>query len=195
MALKLPIYMDYQSTTPIDPRVIDKMVEVMKNDFGNPHSRSHSFGWKAEEIVEIARRQVAKLINADEKEIFFTSGATESNNIAIKGVAKFYENSQKNHIITLATEHKCVINSCRDLEQEGFVVSYLPVQKNGLVDLNLLEKSITPQTSIISIMGVNNEIGVIQPLEEIGKLCRQKGYFFTLIARKLLAKSCLMLKK
>ncbi|NBX52928.1 MAG: IscS subfamily cysteine desulfurase [Proteobacteria bacterium] len=178
MALKLPIYMDYQSTTPIDPRVIDKMVEVMKNDFGNPHSRSHSFGWKAEEIVEIARRQVAKLINADEKEIFFTSGATESNNIAIKGVAKFYENSQKNHIITLATEHKCVINSCRDLEQEGFVVSYLPVQKNGLVDLNLLEKSITPQTSIISIMGVNNEIGVIQPLEEIGKLCRQKGVFF-----------------
>jgi len=178
MTLKLPIYMDYQSTTPIDPRVIDKMIEVMKNDYGNPHSRSHSFGWKAEEIVEIARRQVAKLINADEKEIFFTSGATESNNIAIKGVAKFYENSQKNHIITLETEHKCVINSCRDLEQDGFVVSYLPVQKNGLVDLNLLEKSITPQTSIISIMSVNNEIGVIQPLEEIGKLCRQKGVFF-----------------
>jgi len=155
--------MDYQSTTPIDPRVIDKMVEVMKNDYGNPHSRSHAFGWKAEEIVENARLQVAKLINANEKEIFFTSGATESNNIAIKGVAKFYENLGKKHIITLTTEHKCVINSCRDLEQDGFKITFLPVQKNGLVDLNLLESSITNQTALVSIMAVNNEIGVIQP--------------------------------
>ena len=178
MTIKLPIYLDYQSTTPIDPRVIDKMVEVMKNDFGNPHSRSHSFGWKAEEIVEIARQQVAKLINANEKEIFFTSGATESNNIAIKGVAKFYENSGKKHIITLATEHKCVINSCRDLEQEGFKITFLEVQKNGLVDLKLLEDSITDETSLVSIMAVNNEIGVIQPLEEIGKICRKKQIYF-----------------
>jgi cysteine desulfurase len=178
MTIKLPIYLDYQSTTPIDPRVIDKMVEVMKNDFGNPHSRSHSFGWKAEEIVEIARGQVAKLINANEKEIFFTSGATESNNIAIKGVAKFYENSGKKHIITLATEHKCVINSCRDLEQEGFKITFLEVQKNGLVDLKLLEDSITDETSLVSIMAVNNEIGVIQPLEEIGKICRKKQIYF-----------------
>lgn len=178
MTIKLPIYMDYQSTTPIDPRVIDKMVEVMKNDYGNPHSRSHAFGWKAEEIVENARQQIAKLINANEKEIFFTSGATESNNIAIKGVAKFYENLGKKHIITLTTEHKCVINSCRDLEQEGFKITFLPVQKNGLVDLNMLESAITEQTALVSIMAVNNEIGVIQPLAEIGALCRKKGVFF-----------------
>ncbi len=178
MTIKLPIYMDYQSTTPIDPRVIDRMVEVMKNDYGNPHSRSHAFGWKAEEIVENARLQVAKLINANEKEIFFTSGATESNNIAIKGVAKFYENLDKKHIITLTTEHKCVINSCRDLEQDGFKITFLPVQKNGLVDLNLLESAITNQTALVSIMAVNNEIGVIQPLAEIGALCRKKGVFF-----------------
>ena len=178
MTIKLPIYLDYQSTTPIDPRVIDKMVEVMKNDYGNPHSKSHSFGWKAEEIVEIARKQIAKLINASDKEIFFTSGATESNNIAIKGVAKFYENSGKKHIITLATEHKCVINSCRDLELEGFKITFLPVKQNGLVDLNLLENSITDETSLVSIMAVNNEIGVIQPLEEIGKICRKKQIYF-----------------
>ena len=178
MTIKLPIYMDYQSTTPIDPRVIDRMVEVMKNDYGNPHSRSHAFGWKAEEIVENSRSQIAKLINANEKEIFFTSGATESNNIAIKGVAKFYENLDKKHIITLTTEHKCVINSCRDLEQDGFKITFLPVQKNGLVDLNLLESSINEQTALVSIMAVNNEIGVIQPLAEIGALCRKKGVFF-----------------
>jgi len=175
--IKLPIYLDYQSTTPSDPRVIEAMIEVMKNDFGNPHSRSHSYGWKAEELVEIARKQVADLIGADEKEIFFTSGATESNNIAIKGVAHFYH-PQKNHILTLTTEHKCVINSARDLEQEGFNVTFLPVQKNGLVDLNELEKAITDKTAIVSIMAVNNEIGVIQPLKEIGDLCRKKGAFF-----------------
>lgn len=175
--MKLPIYLDYQSTTPTDPRVIEAMIEVMKNDYGNPHSRSHSYGWKAEELVEIARKQVANLIGADEKEIFFTSGATESNNIAIKGVARFYY-PQKNHIITIETEHKCVINSVRDLEQEGFTVTFLPVQKNGLVDLNELEKAITDKTALVSVMALNNEIGVIQPLKEIGDLCHKKGALF-----------------
>ena len=132
--MKLPIYLDYQATTPTDLRVIDAVVDCMKNDFGNPHSRTHSFGWRAEELVEIARKEVADLINADPKEIFFTSGATESNNIAIKGVARFYA-PEKNHVITIATEHKCVINSLRDLEQEGFNATFLPVQKNGLIDL------------------------------------------------------------
>ncbi len=177
MTIKLPIYLDYQATTPMDPRVIEAMVDVMKNDFGNPHSRSHSYGWKAEELVENARAQVADLIKADPKEIFFTSGATESNNIAIKGVAHFYH-PQKDHIITVATEHKCVINSARDLEQEGFKVTFLPVQKNGLIDLHELEKAITEKTSILSVMAVNNEIGVIQPLKEIGALCRKKGVYF-----------------
>lgn len=177
MTIKLPIYLDYQSTTPMDPRVIDVMVKSMTEDFGNPHSRTHSLGWKAEEVVEIARRQVADLIGADAKEIFFTSGATESNNIAIKGVAKFY-GREKNHIITVATEHKCVINSARDLEQEGFGATFLPVQKNGIIDLNELEKAITDKTCIVSVMAVNNEIGVIQPIKEIGAICRKKGVFF-----------------
>ncbi len=178
MTVKLPIYLDYQSTTPMDPRVIDAMVECMKNDFGNPHSRTHAFGWKAEELIEIARKQVADLIHADPKEIFFTSGATESNNIAIKGVANFYGQSGKNHIITISTEHKCVINSARDLEQEGFEVTFLPVQQNGLIDLAQLEAAMTDKTCLVSIMAVNNEIGVIQPLAEIGALCRKKGVFF-----------------
>jgi cysteine desulfurase len=178
MTIKLPIYLDYQSTTPMDPRVIDVMVDCMKNDFGNPHSRTHALGWKAEEMVEIARRQVADLIKADPKEIFFTSGATESNNIAVKGVAHFYGETGKKHVITIATEHKCVINSVRDLEQEGFKVTFLPVQQNGLVDLNKLEAAITDETCLVSIMAVNNEIGVIQPLKEIGALCRKKGAFF-----------------
>lgn len=177
MTLKLPVYLDYQSTTPIDPRVVKKMVEVMQEDFGNPHSRSHAYGWKAEELVEIARGQVADLIGADTKEVFFTSGATESNNIAIKGVARFYA-PKKNHIITVATEHKCVINSARDLEQEGFEVTFLPVEQNGLVDLEKLKAAITDKTSIISVMAVHNEIGVMQPIAEIGAICRQKGVFF-----------------
>ena len=176
--IKLPIYLDYQSTTPVDPRVIEVMTKVLKEDFGNPHSRSHSFGWKAEELVEIARKQVADLIGADPKEISFTSGATESNNIAIKGVANFYKTSGKNHIITISTEHKCVINSCRDLEQQGCEVTFLQVEKNGLVDLEKLEAAITDKTCLVSVMAVNNEIGVIQPLKEIGALCRKKGVFF-----------------
>ncbi len=176
--MKLPIYLDYQSTTPMDPRVIDVVTKCMKEDFGNPHSRTHAFGWKSEELVEIARRQVADLINADPREIFFTSGATESNNTAVKGVARFYGTTGKNHIITVNTEHKCVINSARDLEQEGFAVTFLPVEKNGLIDLNKLEEAITDKTCLVSIMTVNNEIGVIQPLKEIGALCRKKGVFF-----------------
>lgn len=175
--LKLPIYMDYQATTPMDPRVMEAMIPYFMEKFGNPHSRSHSFGFEAEEAVEHARKQVADLIGADPKEIIFTSGATESNNLAIKGVANFYK-VKKNHIITLATEHKCVLDACRHLEQEGFVVTYLPVQPNGLVDLKVLEEAITDKTSLISIMAVHNEIGVIQPLEEIGKICRKYGVFF-----------------
>ena len=178
MTVKLPIYLDYQSTTPMDPRVVEVMIDCMKNDYGNPHSRTHSLGWKAEEMVEIARKNVAELIGADPKEIFFTSGATESNNIAIKGVAHFYGATGKNHVITIATEHKCVINSVRDLEQEGFSVTFLPVQQNGLIDLKQLEAAITDKTCLVSIMAVNNEIGVIQPLAEIGALCRKKGAFF-----------------
>jgi len=176
--MKLPIYLDYQATTPTDPRVIDVMIDVMRNDFGNPHSRTHSFGWRSEELVEIARKQVASLINADAKEIFFTSGATESNNIAIKGVARFYGGAGKNHIITIATEHKCVINSVRDLEQEGFSATFLPVKKDGLIDLNQLENAITDKTCLVSVMALHNEIGAIQPLKEIGALCRKKGVFF-----------------
>ncbi len=176
--VKLPVYLDYQSTTPVDPRVIDKMSQVLKNEFGNPHSRSHEYGWRAEAIVEDGRASVASVINANEKEIVFTSGATESNNLAIKGVANFYKNSGKNHIITLTTEHKCVINSCRDLEQDGCEVTFLAVKKNGIVDLKELKKAIKENTCLVSIMAVNNEIGVIQPLKEIGQICREKGVFF-----------------
>lgn len=175
--MKLPLYLDYQSTTPMDPRVIDVVIKTMKEDFGNPHSRTHALGWKAEELCEIARRNVADLIGADEREVVFTSGATESNNIAIKGVARFY-GKEKNHIITVVTEHKCVINSVRDLEQEGFDVTFLPVQKDGLVDLAELEKAITPKTCLLSVMAVNNEIGTIQPLKEIGEICRKNKVFF-----------------
>tara|TARA_Y100000389_G_scaffold91857_1_gene88479 strand:+ start:8743 stop:9951 length:1209 start_codon:yes stop_codon:yes gene_type:complete len=175
--MQLPIYLDYQSTTPIDPRVAEYMCDILKNEIGNPHSRTHQFGWRAEEIVEEAREHMASLINAHPKEIIFTSGATESNNIAIKGAYEFYQND-KNHVITLATEHKCVINSCREVEQKGGKVTFLKVQKNGLVDLKELENTITDKTLLISIMAVHNEIGVIQPLKEIGELCRKKGVFF-----------------
>ncbi|MFI4983835.1 MAG: IscS subfamily cysteine desulfurase [Rickettsiales bacterium] len=175
--MKLPIYLDHQATTPVDPRVVQAMLPYFTEKFGNPHSRSHKYGWDAEEAVEIARKDVANLIHANPKEIIFTSGATESNNLALKGVARFYK-EHKNHIITCVTEHKCVLDSCRHLEEEGFKVTYLPVQPNGIIDLKQLEDAITPQTSIVSIMAVNNEIGVIQPLKEIGKICRAKGVFF-----------------
>lgn len=175
--IKFPIYLDYQATTPVDPRVLEKMLPYFTEKFGNPHSRSHAYGWEAEAACEIAREQVAALINANEKEIVFTSGATESNNIAIKGVAHFYKD-KKNHIITPVTEHKCVLDSCRHLEQEGFEVTYLPVQPNGLVDLEALKGAIKENTLLVSVMAVNNEIGVVQPLAEIGKICREKGVFF-----------------
>jgi cysteine desulfurase len=172
-----PIYLDYQATTPLDPRVLEAMMPYFTYKFGNPHSRSHSYGWEAEEGVEKARAQVAKLIGADEKEVIFTSGATESNNLAIRGVAEFYKD-RKNHIVTTVTEHKCVLDTCRHLEQNGFQVTYLPVQKNGIVDLDVLRAAITDKTVVVSIMAVNNEIGVIQPLTEIGKICREKKTFF-----------------
>src|SRR5471032_405837 len=172
-----PIYLDYQATTPMDPRVLEAMMPYFTYKFGNPHSRSHSYGWEAEEGVEKARGQLAKLIGADEKEVIFTSGATESNNLAIRGVAEFYKD-RKNHIVTTVTEHKCVLDTCRHLEQEGFTVTYLSVQKNGLIDLEELRAAITDKTVVVSIMAVNNEIGVIQPLAEIGKICREKKTFF-----------------
>lgn len=175
--LKLPIYMDYQSTTPLDPRVLAAMMPYFTEKFGNPHSRSHKFGWDAEEAVEKARQEVAGLINADPRELIFTSGATEANNLALRGVAEFYQD-KKNHIITLATEHKCVLDATRHLSQEGFEVTYLPVKENGLVDLDQLKLAIKDNTLMVSIMAVNNEIGVIQPLKEIGKICRERGIFF-----------------
>jgi len=175
--MKKPIYLDYQATTPMDGRVLEKMLPYFTEKFGNPHSRSHAYGWEAEAACDLAREQVADLIGANEKEIVFTSGATESNNIAIKGVARFYKD-QKNHIITPVTEHKCVLDSARHLQQEGFEVTYLPVQKNGLVDLEALKAAIKPNTLLVSVMAVNNEIGVIQPLAEIGKICRERGVFF-----------------
>lgn len=176
-SLHFPLYFDYQATTPLDPRVLEKMMPYFTGKFGNPHSRSHAYGWEAEAAVDLAREHVASVIGATEKEIVFTSGATESNNIAIKGVARFYKD-KKRHIITPVTEHKCVLDSCRHLEQEGFDVTYLPVQKNGLIDLTALRAAMRPDTVLVSVMAVNNEIGVIQPLAEIGKLCREFGAFF-----------------
>ena len=174
-----PIYMDMQATTPTDPRVLDAMLPFLTGLYGNPHSRTHAYGWETDNAVEQARANVAKLIGADPKEIIFTSGATESNNMSIKGVARFFKRSgKKNHIITCQTEHKCVLDSCRHLQDEGFEVTYLPVQKNGLINMEDLEKAIRPETCLVSIMAVNNEIGVLQPLEEIGKMCRSKKVFF-----------------
>lgn len=172
-----PMYLDMQSTTPMDPRVLDAMLPLMTDQYGNPHSRTHLFGWEAEEAVEEAREDVAHLIGANAKEIIFTSGATESNNLAIKGVAGFYK-EKKNHIITTQTDHKCVLDSCRVLQQKGFDVTYLPVQSNGLIDLNQLKEEIRPETALVSVMAVNNEIGVVQPLKEIGQLCRKNKVFF-----------------
>ncbi|EGC47798.1 cysteine desulfurase [Histoplasma capsulatum var. duboisii H88] len=174
-----PIYLDMQATTPTDPRVLDAMLPFLTGLYGNPHSRTHAYGWETEKATEQAREHVAKLIGADPKEIIFTSGATESNNMSIKGVAKFFGRSgKKKHIITSQTEHKCVLDSCRHLQDEGFEVTYLPVQSNGLIDLKDLEAAIRPETALVSIMTVNNEIGVIQPVKEIGALCRSKRVFF-----------------
>ena len=174
-----PIYLDAQATTPTDPRVLDAMLPFFTGLYGNPHSRTHAYGWETEKAIEQAREHVAKLVGADSKEIIFTSGATESNNMSIKGVARFMgQGGKKKHIITTQTEHKCVLDSCRVLQDDGYEVTYLPVQNNGMVDLKELEAAIRPDTALVSIMTVNNEIGVIQPMEEIGKLCRAKKTFF-----------------
>ncbi|KXJ91064.1 pyridoxal phosphate-dependent transferase [Microdochium bolleyi] len=174
-----PIYLDMQATTPVDPRVLDAMLPYFVGVYGNPHSRTHAYGWESEKAVETAREHIASLIGADPKEIIFTSGATESNNMSLKGVARFFGRSgKKKHIITSQTEHKCVLDSCRHLQDEGFEVTYLPVQNNGLISMADLEAAMRPETAIVSIMAVNNEIGVVQPLEEIGKLCRSKKVFF-----------------
>jgi cysteine desulfurase len=172
-----PMYLDMQATTPLDPRVLDAMLPYMVDLYGNPHSRTHMYGWESENAVEKARAQVAALIGADPKEIIFTSGATESNNLALKGVANFYKD-KKRHIITTQTEHKCVLDSARYLQQRGWDVTYLPVQKDGRVDLQQLSDALRPDTALVSIMAVNNEIGVRQPLAEIGALCRQHKVFF-----------------
>ena len=175
--LKFPIYLDYSATTPVDPRVAQKMIPWLTEQFGNPASRSHAYGWAAEAAVEEAREQVAALVNADAKEIIWTSGATESNNLAIKGAAHFYQGKGK-HIITVKTEHKAVLDTVRELEREGFEATYLDVQENGLIDLDVLKAAIRPDTVVVSVMFVNNEIGVIQPIAEIGEICREKGIVF-----------------
>lgn len=161
-----------QATSPVDPRVLDAMLPYFLSRYGNPHSRTHLYGWESDEAVENARSQVASLINASPKEIIFTSGATESNNISVKGVLHFYKEKKK-HVITTQTEHKCVLDSCRHLQQEGFDVTYLPVKSDGLIELDRLRESIRPDTGLVSVMAVNNEIGVVQPMEEIGKICKE----------------------
>lgn len=175
--LKLPIYLDYSATTPVDPRVAEKMIPYLVEKFGNPASRSHAFGWEAEAAVEEAREEVARLVNADPKEIVWTSGATESNNLALKGAANFYSGKGK-HLITVKTEHKAVLDTCRELERQGFEVTYLDVKDNGLIDLEVFKSALRPDTILVSAMFVNNEIGVIQPIAEIGEICREKGIIF-----------------
>jgi cysteine desulfurase len=175
--VKLPIYLDYSATTPVDPRVAQKMIPYLAEHFGNPASRSHAFGWKAEEAVEEARGHVAALIGADPKEIVFTSGATEGNNLAIKGAAQFYRTKGK-HLITQKTEHKATLDTMRELERQGFECTYLEVEENGIVSLQKFAAAIRPDTILASIMMVNNEIGVIQPIAEIGEICRARGVIF-----------------
>ena len=187
--MKLPIYLDYSATCPMDPRVAEKMMQFMTMDgtFGNPASRSHRFGWQAEEAVDIARNQIAELVNADPREIVFTSGATEADNLAIKGVANFYGKKGK-HIITCTTEHKAVLDTCRQMEREGFEVTYLDPESNGLVDLAKLEAAMRPDTILVSIMHVNNEIGVIQDIATIGEMCRSRGILFHVDATQSVGK-------
>ncbi|WP_310631741.1 IscS subfamily cysteine desulfurase [Paraburkholderia sp.] len=190
----LPIYMDYSATTPVDPRVVDKMIPYLREQFGNPASRSHAYGWDAERAVEEAREQVAALVNADPREIIWTSGATESDNLAIKGAAHFYKSKGK-HIITVKTEHKAVLDTCRELEREGYEVTYLPVLDNGLIDLEAFKAAIRPDTILVSVMHVNNEIGVIQDIETIGEICREKGIVFHVDAAQSTGKTPIDLQK
>jgi cysteine desulfurase len=177
MTPHFPIYMDYGATTPVDPRVVDAMIPWLREHFGNPASRSHAWGWEAEEAVEKARVQVADLIGADPREIVWTSGATESNNLAIKGAANFYQSRGK-HLITVKTEHKAVLDTMRELERQGFEVTYLDVQENGLLDLDRFKAALRPDTIVVSVMMVNNEIGVIQDAAAIGAMCRERGIVF-----------------
>ena len=177
MTPHLPIYMDYGATTPVDPRVVDAMIPWLREHFGNPASRSHAWGWEAEEAVEKAREQVAQLIGADPREIVWTSGATESDNLALKGAAHFYKTRGK-HIVTVKTEHKAVLDTCRELERQGFEVTYLEVQENGLLDLDRFKDALRPDTILVSVMLVNNEIGVIQDIPAIGTMCRERGIIF-----------------
>jgi len=189
-----PIYLDYSSTTPIDPRVADKMIPYLREQFGNPASRSHMYGWEAEKAVEQAREHVAALVNADSREIIWTSGATEGNNLAIKGAAHFHKTKGK-HIITVKTEHKAVLDTVRELERQGFEATYLQPGDNGLITIKQLEEAIRPDTILVSVMWVNNEIGVIQPIDEIGELCRSKGIIFHSDAAQATGKTPIDLEK
>jgi cysteine desulfurase len=189
-----PIYLDYSSTTPIDPRVADKMIPYLREQFGNPASRSHMYGWEAEKAVEEAREHVAALVNADSREIIWTSGATEGNNLAIKGAAHFYKTKGK-HIITVKTEHKAVLDTVRELERQGFEATYLQPGDNGLITIEQLKEAIRPDTILVSVMWVNNEIGVIQPMDEIGELCRSKGIIFHSDAAQATGKTPIDLEK
>jgi len=191
--MKFPVYMDYHATTPVDPAVLDAMIPYFTEKFGNAASRQHEFGWIAEDAVETARSSMAKNIGATNKEIIFTSGATESNNLAIKGIAETWR-QKGNHIITAATEHKSVLDSCKKLEKNGFQITYLPVDHDGLIDLNRLENSITPKTILVSIMAANNEIGTIQDIESIGKICRNRNIFFHTDATQAIGKTPINLK-
>lgn len=182
-----PLYLDAQSTTTLDPRVLDAMMPYLTHYYGNPHSRTHTYGWESEEAMEKARLQVANLIGADPREIIFTSGATESNNISVKGASRFYK-SKKRHVITTQTEHKCVLDSCRALENEGWDITYLPVETGGRISLSDLEAAMRPDTALVSVMFVNNEIGVIQPMKEIGALCRSRKIFFHTDAAQAIGK-------
>jgi len=189
-----PIYMDYSATTPVDPRVADKMIPYLREQFGNPASRSHMYGWSAEKAVEEAREEVAKLVNADPREIIWTSGATEGNNLAIKGAAHFYQTKGK-HIITVKTEHKAVLDTVRELERQGFEATYLQPGADGLITIEQLAEAIRPDTILVSVMWVNNEIGVIQPIDEIGELCRSKGIIFHSDAAQATGKTPIDLEK
>ncbi|GJH11677.1 MULTISPECIES: IscS subfamily cysteine desulfurase [Caballeronia] len=190
----LPIYMDYSATTPVDPRVVDKMIPYLREQFGNPASRSHQYGWDAERAVEEARENVAALVNCDPREIIWTSGATESDNLAIKGAAHFYKSKGK-HIITVKTEHKAVLDTTRELEREGYEVTYLDVKDDGLIDLDKLKAAIRPDTILVSVMSVNNEIGVIQDIEAIGEITREKGIIFHVDAAQATGKIQIDLQK
>jgi len=194
MTRKGPIYLDYSATTPVDPRVAEKMIPWLTEHFGNPASRSHPYGWEAEQAVENARLEVAKLVNCDAKEIVWTSGATESDNLAIKGAAHFYRTKGK-HLVTMKTEHKAVLDTMRELEREGFEVTYLDPRPDGLLDLEVFKAALRPDTIVVSIMLVNNEIGVIQPIAELGEICRAKGIVFHVDAAQATGKVAIDLEK